>query len=114
MSGTQGMSHYPLETKLAAVRLHEEQGLPYAAIAEQLGIRKAARIEAWCRAYQQEGEAAFHKPIGRPRKDEAEAVTLARLRMENALLKKFRTELRKTMLARRDIGSSNTTERSTR
>lgn len=108
------MSHYSLETKLAAVRLHDEQGLSFTTIAEQLGIRKAARIEAWCQAYHQEGEAAFHKPIGRPRKDEAEAVTIARLRMENALLKKFRTELRKSMLARRDIGSSNTTERSTR
>jgi transposase-like protein len=108
------MTRYPLETKLAAVRLHQEQGLTYAAIAEQLGIRQAARIEAWCRTYRQEGEAAFHKPLGRPRKDEGEAVTMARLRMENALLKKFRTELRKAMLARRDIGSSNTTERSTR
>jgi transposase-like protein len=113
MSGTKGMNHYPVEVKLRAMQLHEETGLSFAQVAEQLGIRKAARIEAWYRAYQREGELAFHKPIGRPRQDEAEEVTLARLRMENALLKKFRTELRTAMLARRNIGSSNTTERHT-
>jgi transposase-like protein len=114
MSGQKGMTHYPQELKVKAVKLHIEQGLSYAQIAEQLKIRKAARIEAWCRAYQQEGEPAFQKPIGRPRKDEPEAMTIARLRMENALLKKFRTELRKLMLVRRNIGSSNTTEENTR
>ena len=114
MSGTKGMNHYPVEVKLEAMQLHEEGGLSFAEVAEQLGIRKAARIEAWYRAYQREGELAFHKPIGRPRKDEAEEVTLARLRMENALLKKFRTELRTAMLARRNIGSLNNAEESTR
>jgi transposase-like protein len=112
MSGTKGMNHYKLEVKLRAIQLHEEGGLSYAQISEELGIRKAARIEAWYRAYRKEGELAFHKPIGRPRKEEAEEVTLARLRMENALLKKFHTELRTAMLARRNIGSSNATERS--
>jgi transposase-like protein len=112
MSGTKGMNHYSLEVKLQAMQLHEEARLSFGQIAELLGIRKADRIEAWYRAYRREGELAFHKPIGRPRKDEAEEITLARLRMENALLKKFHTELRKAMLARRDIGSSNTTERS--
>ena len=113
MSGTKGMNHYPVEVKLRAMQLHEETGLSFAQVAEQLGIRKAARIEAWYRAYQREGELAFHKPIGRPRKDETEGVTIERLRMENALLKKFRTELRTAMLARRNIGLSNTTERHT-
>ena len=61
------------------MRLHEEDGLSYAQIAEQLGIRKAARIEAWYRAYRREGELAFHKPIGRPRKDEAEQEPLGAL-----------------------------------
>jgi transposase-like protein len=114
MSGTKGMNHYPLEMKLQTMQLHEEAGLSFAQIAAQLGIRKAARIEAWYRAYRKEGELAFHKPIGRPRKDEAEEVTIERLRMENALLKKFHTELRKALLVRRNIGSSNTTERPTR
>jgi transposase-like protein len=113
MSGTKGMTHYPPGVKLEAMQLHEEAGLSFAQIAEQLGIRQAARIKAWYRAYRREGELAFHKPIGRPRKAEPELVSLARLRMENALLKKFRTELRKAMLAKRNIGLSNTTERNT-
>jgi transposase-like protein len=113
MSGTKGMTHYSLAIKLQAVDLHEQEGMPYAQVADQLGIRKAERIEKWCRAYRREGELAFQKPIGRPRKDEPEQVTLARLRMENTLLKKFRSELHRTMLARRNIGSSNITEEPT-
>jgi transposase-like protein len=113
MSGMKGMTHYAREVKLQAMQLHEEGGLTFTQIAEQLGMRKAARIEAWYRAYCREGELAFHKVIGRPRKDEPELVSLARLRMENALLKKFHTELRKAMLVRRNIGSSSTTERTT-
>ncbi len=112
MSGTKGMTHYDLEIKLQAVQLHEQEGLSYFQVADQLGIRKAERIKKWCRAYRREGELAFHKPIGRPRKDEPEQVTLARLRMENALLKKFRSELHRIMPARRNIGSSSTTEES--
>lgn len=113
MSGTQGMTHYPLETKLLAIHWHEEGGLTYAQVAEQLGIRQAARIKAWYRAYRREGVAAFQKPIGRPRQAGHGRSQLEQLQMENALLKKFHTELRKLMLARRDIGSSNTTEEST-
>lgn len=114
MSGTKGMTHYTLETKLEAVRLHEGEGLTYGQVAERLGIRQAARIERWFSAYQQEGETAFLKHSGRPRKDQAEAQTIERLRMENALLKKFHTELRKITRARRNIGSSKTTGRTTR
>jgi transposase len=113
MSGNKGMTHYGLETKLQAVHLHEEEGLTYVQVAERLGMRKAKRIEAWCRAYRREGELAFHRPIGRPQKARSEAENIKRLEMENALLKKFHTELRKAMLARRDIGSLNTTGRST-
>lgn len=113
MSGTKGMTHYSWELKMQAIQLREEAGLSYAQIAEQLGIRKAGRIEAWYRAYRREGEFAFHKPIGRPRKNEAEQASLARLRMENALLKKFRSELRMAMLARRNIGLSSITEEPT-
>ncbi len=113
MSGTKGMNHYPREVKVEAMRLHEEAGLSFAQIAERLGIRKAARIEAWHRAYHREGELAFLKKSGRPRKDEPEQMTVARLRMENALLKKFHSELRKSMLAKRNIGSSSNTGRST-
>lgn len=113
MSGSKGMTHYDLKIKIQAVQLHEQEGMSYNQVADQLGIRKAERIKKWCQAYRREGEPAFHKSIGRPRKDESEQETLARLRMENALLKKFRSELHRTMLARRNIGSSSTTEEST-
>ena len=95
MSGTKGMLHYDVETKQKAVAMFVEEHRSYTAIAKELGIRKAARIEAWVRMYRREGESSFSKPIGRPRKEEREQRELERLRMENALLKKFRAELRK-------------------
>ncbi len=113
MSGIKGMTHYSLETKLLAIQLHEQEGLPYARVAEQLEIRQPDRIQVWYRAYRREGELAFHKHIGRPRKQPAQE-TLETLRRENALLKKFHSELRKGMLARRNIGSSSITEEATR
>jgi transposase-like protein len=105
------MDHYPFETKLAAVHLHEEGSLSNAEIAKRLGLRQAARIRIWARRYQAEGEAGLRKQgSGRPRKARGDEDRMARLEMENALLKKFHTELRKLMPARRDIGSSSTTE----
>lgn len=111
MSGTKGMTHYSLETKLKAVGLHEDEGLTYAQIAQQLGIREAARIKIWMRQYRQAGEAGLSKKgSGRPRKAHTDQERIAQLEMENALLKKFHTELRTAMLARRNIGLSNTIE----
>ena len=104
MSGRKGMVHYRLEIKQEAVRLVLEEHLTYAEVATRLAIRKAARIKAWVRRYRKEGELSFHKPIGRPPKTQAEQRELERLRMENALLKKFHTELRKVQLAQRNIG----------
>lgn len=108
MSGRKGMTHYRVEIKQEAVRLVLEEYLSYQEVAAKLGIRKSARIEAWVRMYRQEGELSFHKPIGRPPKGQAEERELERLRMENALLKKFHTELRGVRLAARNIGSSTT------
>lgn len=114
MSGNKGMKHYPYETKREAVRLHCDEGLSYAKIANQLEIRKAERIEKWVRQYREEGEEGLRKQSGGPhRKRQTEMERIERLEMENALLKKFHTELRKLTLARRDIGSSNTTGRNT-
>jgi transposase len=90
------------------MRLHVEEGLTYKQIAEKLGIRHAVRIKRWYSAYRKLGELAFAKKSGRPRKGQSDEETIKQLRMENALLKKFHTELRKVMLAKRDIGSSNT------
>ena len=95
MSGTKGMQHYEREEKEKAVRIYLEEHRSYSQIAKELGIRKPGRIKAWVGMYRKEGEASFIKPIGRPRKDEREARELERLRMENALLKKFQAELRK-------------------
>jgi transposase-like protein len=95
MSGKKGMVHYRAEVKEEAVRLFQEEGLTYQAIAERLGIRKAERIEKWVHDYRQEGALGLHKAKGRPRKQEDQAAYIARLEMENALLKKFHEELRK-------------------
>ena len=113
MSGQKGMKHYRVEIKQAAVRLVLEEHLTYATVAARLEIRKAERIEAWVRMYRQEGELSFHKPIGRPVKKGSEEREVKRLRMENALLKKFHTELRKEVLVKRNIGSSITIETNT-
>ena len=108
------MQHYPVEMKREAVRLVEEEHQTYATVAAKLGIRKAKRIEVWVRMYRKEGEASFLKPIGRPPKAQAEQRELERLRMENALLKKFHTELRGLRLAQRNIGRSTTTKKNTK
>ena len=69
----------------------------------------------WTRQYRREGVAAFNKPIGRPpKREESEQAELERLRMENTLLKKYHAELRKEMLAKRNIGLSNSTEKNTK
>jgi len=114
MSGRKGMIHYEVEIKQKAVRMVLEEHLTYAAVAAKLKIRKAKRITAWVRMYQQEGDLSFHKPIGRPLKSQAQERELERLRMENALLKKFHTELRGVRLAQRNIGRSINSKRSSR
>jgi len=114
MSGRKGRLHYKVEIKQEAVRLVLEEHMTYAAVAARLEIRKAERIEAWVRMYRREGELSFHKPIGRPVKTESVEREVERLRMENALLKKFHTELRKVQLAQRNIGQSTTTKKNTK
>jgi len=114
MSGRKGMLHYPVEVKQEAVRLVEEENLTYSEVASRLGIRKPERIEVWVRMYRREGELSFHKPIGRPPKAQSEEQELERLRMENALLKKFHTELRELQLAQRNIGRSTTIKKNSK
>ena len=114
MSGTKGMKHYTISIKEEAAKLFLEEGLTYREIAERLGIRKADRIESWVRQYRKEGMEAFTKPIGRPRKVNDEKAYIARLEMENKLLKKLQSELREIMLAKRDIGRSATTRKNSK
>jgi transposase-like protein len=111
MTGKKGMVHYDTKVKEEAVRLFIDDGYTYCEIAHQLGIRKAGRIKVWVRQYRSAGIEAFTKPIGRPRKVQDEKAYIARLEMENKLLKKLQSELRKDMLAKRDIGRSTTTKK---
>lgn len=118
MSGKKGITHYPAEVKLAAVRMFQA-GKTHGEITLALGIRDLTRTEKWMRADREKGEAAFDQGskeglVGRPPKKENTQAYIARLEMEVALLKKFHTELRKEQLAPRNIGRSITTEASTR
>lgn len=112
MSGKKGMKHYPLEVKLEAVRLFLEVGLTKAEIRERLGLTKG-RVKIWVRQYRREGAAAFARKGGgpgrRPKRENKDAY-IARLEMENELLKKLHAELRREELGRRNIGSSTSTE----
>jgi len=108
------MLHYSVATKQAAVRLVLEEHLTYVEAAGRLAIRKPERIEVWVRKYRREGKPSFDKPIGRPPKSQTEQRELEFLRMENALLKTFRTELRGVRLARRNIGPSIITKKNSR
>lgn len=115
MSGKKGMKKYPVETKLEAIRLFYEEGRTRAEIAQVLNLRDPHRVKAWLKQYRREGAAGFSKAQGRPRKRvESTDEELQRLRMENVLLKKFQAELRKDVLAPRNIGLSTTIEPSTK
>lgn len=111
-------THYSKEVKLEAVQLFSE-GKSHREITEALGIRDEQRTKKWVRAYRAKGAEAFQKKSKkgtggrRPKKTNLQAY-IARLEMENALLKKFHTELRKRELAVRNIGRSTTTEATTR
>ena len=108
------MKVYPVEVKLEAVRLFFEEGRTRAEITSALGVRSEERVKKWVSQYRREGEMAFMQPIGRPRKVMDEVARLKQLEMENALLKKYHTELRRSLLAKRDIGLFTTTGRNTK
>ena len=95
MTGKKGMLHYKAEVKEQAVRMFLEEKMAYQSIAELLEIRDSARIERWVYDYRKEGALGLHKAKGRPKKVEDQAAYIARLEMENTLLKKFHAELRK-------------------
>ena|SRR6266702_1982369 len=114
MSGKKGMRKYPVELKLEAVRLYYEEGKTRAEITELLGIGNAYAVKEWGQLYRREGVSGLQKTKGRPRQSESEQVELERLRMENDLLKKFHTELRKEVLAKRNIGLSTASEKNTK
>lgn len=104
MAGKRGMRPYSRELKEQAVRMALEEGMSYMAITQTLAIVDPGRVKVWVRAYRKEGVRAFAKPKGRPRKQPSPQDELERLRMENELLKKYHSELRKLTLAQRNIG----------
>jgi transposase len=108
------MRKYPVELKLEAMRLYYEEGKTRAEVTAVLGIGHANAVKEWGQVYRREGISGLKKTKGRPRKSETEQAELERLRMENALLKKFHTELRKEALAKRNIGSSTIIEKNTK
>lgn len=95
MAGKKGSTHYTAEIKEQAVRMFLEEKMTYQSIAELLEIRDSERIKRWVHDYRSEGALGLHKAKGRPRKAEDQAAYIARLEMENTLLKKFHAELRK-------------------
>lgn len=119
MTGKKGMKHYLVATKLEAIRLYQEEGKSQKEITALLGIQDPDRVRKWLAMYRREGEAAFQggtsqRKRGRPPKRENREAYIARLEMENDLLKKFHAELRKLELAKRNIGSSTTKENDTK
>ncbi len=104
MAGKQGMARYSYAIKAQAIRMVVERRMSHRAVAEALGIRDPDRIKKWMRAYRRGGWEALSAPLGRPRQGTGVAAELERLRMENALLKKYHTELRKLERAKRNIG----------
>jgi transposase-like protein len=117
MTRRKGSKDYPEWMKREALRLYLEEGIPAGEIRQQFSILDPNRISAWARQYKKEGEAMFsdkRSRSGRKPKKENTGSYIARLEMEVDLLKKFHAELRQDSLAKRDIGSSKTTEENTK
>ncbi|MBL8049827.1 MAG: helix-turn-helix domain-containing protein [Anaerolineales bacterium] len=95
---------YPtVAVKLRAVRMFIEEKKSQKEIAEGLGIALQS-VKNWVWIYRRKGEVGLMGRRGRPSRVVDKEAQLARLKMENELLKKFHTELRKVTLAKRNIG----------
>jgi transposase-like protein len=87
---------YSQETKLRAIKMYFEEGLSQKEITEALGIYDKDRVKKWISAYRKEGQLAFTARKGRPSKQPLDKDEyIKRLEMENELLKKFHTLLRR-------------------
>lgn len=60
---------YPTQFKLNAVNLYLTTGKSYREIANELKINNSAQIARWVLDYRENGELAFSKTRGRPRKE---------------------------------------------
>jgi transposase len=101
------------QTKIRAVEMFLQEKKSQKEIADYFGVA-VQRIKDWVWMYRQKGELGFMQKRGRPTGKEDMQAEIVRLKMENDLLKKFHTELRKAMLAKRNIGLSITTKKSTK
>ena len=110
MARKKGSTDYPAELKREAIRLFFEEGLSKQGVTQKLSIRDPKRVGNWLWQFRREGGTMFkrRKP-GRPRKREDQAAYIARLEMENDLLKKFHIELRKVLREQRNIDASSKT-----
>ena len=95
MARKKGSKDYALETKLRAIKLHEEEGIPYKEIAKKLAIRDPNRVKVWVGIYRKEGKVGLKKPRrGRPKiKRDSLEEQIKQLEMENTLLKALAIEL---------------------
>lgn len=90
MAGKVGMKHYGIEFRAKIVAL-KESGVTYTQIEDEYGVGQS-QVRDWTRWTREYGtpKQITGKPRGRPKKIfETQEQELARLRMENALLKKF-------------------------
>lgn len=95
---------YPTaQVKLRAVEMFIGEKKSQKEIAEQLGVALQS-VKNWVWIYRRKGELGLMGRRGRPPGVVDRETQLARLKMENELLKKFHTELRKITLAKRNIG----------
>lgn len=112
MARKKGSKDYPLETKLEAIRLWEEEDLTYKEITEKLEIRDPKRVKEWMRIYRKEGQAGLKKSRrGRPKKKQNSLEErIKQLEMENTLLKALAIELGEELPEGLDTGPSTDIE----
>jgi len=96
-------TNYSAKTKIRAVQMFMEEKKSQKEIAEHLGVA-LQRVKDWVWIYKRKGELGLIGKRGRPKHGQDNQTEIARLKMENDLLKKFHTELRKITLAKRNIG----------
>ncbi len=78
--------------KLEAINLLEHSDMTATEVARQLGIRRN-QLYKWQAQYKTDGEAAFERGLGRPKKSQESEVSrlrkeLAEVKMERDILKK--------------------------
>ncbi|GAB4074610.1 hypothetical protein GCM10028778_21130 [Barrientosiimonas marina] len=92
MSESQKKQRYSKQTKLEAIRRVLENNEAVQSVVDDLNIRHRDNIYEWIKKYQRNGEAAFDRSLGRPKKGETSSTTeekVDRLQIEVDALKKY-------------------------